>query len=250
MSVRCRPWFRKPRFPAGKRQAVGTCLSWVLAALLCGSPASAAPQDNSLQQHYVWDTIDSHKTGSLFCPPQQLAVALTYIKGRTVDSLHFHCRAPQFAGSRFNTWTAPGTTQVVGVGGQGGGQRYDMVCPEGMAISGLRGVNRNWGGHWLLASISIECATITQKNPWKVWPKVVQNYRDEEKKRIYLFAGGDTDNYNNAAPFIISAHADKSGFNFECHDTPIMSVDVRLAEWKLFMGNFTDVIHGVRWDCF
>ncbi len=237
------PWSLLLRFP--------TCLLLAGLASLVVQATAAAQQTDSLQQHYVWEQIRSHKTVRLACPRGSLAVGITYFKGRTLDSLHFHCKRPQFANTYFKTWSAAGEIQTVSAGGPGGRDgRHEVLCPEGMAISGLRGVNKNWGGHWLLLSISIECAQITASKPWKIAAKKAKNYRETVLRRVFLRDSGDLDNYNATAPFIIANDPNKSAFNFECPTTPLAEVEVRLAEWQLFQGSYTDVVHGVRWRCF
>ncbi len=221
----------------------------LLAAVV--STAANAQHRNSLEEHYVWERIKSHKIDRLACPRGTLAIGLTYLKGKTLDSLHFICKEPIYARTVFLTWSAQTPTLYASVGGQGGktGQ-YNLDCPEGMAISGLRGVNKNWGEHWLMLSISIECAQIIQKNPWAIAKKQGVNPRATQATRTYIFAGDDIDNYNSAGPFIITRDPNKSSFLFECRSTPLALLEVRLAEWKLFMGGLTDVVHGIRWRCF
>ncbi len=119
-----------------------------------------------------------------------------------------------------------------------------------MAISGVRGVNKGWGDHWLMLSISIECAQITSRNPWSIASKAIPNYCATVRWRIYLSHKDNIDKFNSAAPMIIGADPNRSAFDFTCANTPLASLDVRLAEWQRIWGDYTDVIHGVRWYCF
>jgi hypothetical protein len=121
-------------------------------------------------------------------------------------------------------------------------------------------VNKNWQPDnsalaqpiWLMSSISIECAQLTQSAPWRVAHFEHGSFGTALARgtRTNVFAEQDLDNYNSGGPFIITSDPRKSDFVHNCVDTPVAGYEVAFGYWKQFAGPWVPVIQAIKWHCF
>ena len=246
----------------------------LLLSMAGAGPASATEVTHSLEEVLVWADVgvpiepgDLEKT-FIACPEDHLANGLSYVKGRTVDSIHLHCILPEFAGTYFRTRYEGMPFWTVSAGGRGGTTPYSMECPNGMVLAGTRGINKNWQGlvhhadgnislehQWLMLTIAIDCAKLIRSHPWRVASYDGPGGFDTSHsrgERKHETAFNDIDSVPpGALPFVVSSDPTKNGFHHYCVDTPINGYEVAFGQWKnMLTGVWSPVVQAVKWECY
>ena len=255
------------------RYTTGSCVI-LLCSMTGAGTASAAEMSHSLDGILGWADVgvpvqpgDLTKT-FVACPEGHLATGLSYVKGRTVDSIHLHCVVPEFAGTYFRTHYEGMPFRTEAAGGRGGSTAHSMWCPDGMVLAGTRGINKNWLGlvhhtdgnislehQWLMLTIAIDCAKLVQSHPWRVASYEMSggfNTSHSRGERTHLTAFEDIDSVPpNALPFIFYSDTSKRGFHHYCFDTPINGYEVSFGQWKnMLTGVWSPVIQAIKWECY
>lgn len=262
-----------------KLRAIRSALFIALALLTSLAPRAAAQANwfgatHSLAKKSLhgfeemsWDQVVSDTanipTEVLKCPDGELPVGVQYRKGKAVDAMNLVCAVPMFenggyatvqSGSAMGAWV----TQTPMVGGRGGGDGVSLICPNGMAVSGINGVNRLMDGQtWILADIGLDCGKLLSiHGRWQV-PRYVKGSAGTPHSRgtrTVVWDGGNLDRYGwNFA--LSGGNPDRLPFEHYCPATPLEGLEVAFAEWNIggvvqgVLGRNV-IIYGFRWTCF